>query len=176
MKLRALLAGVLLLCAGTAAAQKVSLSGSLGNKALLMIDGTPRTLGVGEAAKGVKLLGVNGSEALVEVGGQRITLRLGQAHANLGGAASAGTGSQIVLTAGSGGHFVTQGSINGRAVSVIAATAASAKRPTAPSSRTASRWTRCASATCKSTTSRPPCCPPAWNRCCSETVFSRAFR
>ena len=122
--LGALIGSVLMLCAGAAQSQKVSLSGSLGSKALLMIDGTPRTLAVGETAKGVKLLGVNGGEALVEVAGQRVTLQLGQAHANLGGATSAGAGSQIVLTAGSGGHFVTQGSINGRAVSFIVDTGA----------------------------------------------------
>ena len=121
---RALLAGALLACAGAASAQKVSLSGSLGAKALLMIDGTPRTLAVGQTVQGVKLLGVSGSDAVVEVGGRRVTLQLGQAHANLGGAASAGAGSQIVLTAGSGGHFVTQGSINGRAVSFIVDTGA----------------------------------------------------
>lgn len=123
-RLRALLGGVLLVCAGAAAAQKVSLSGSLGSKALLMIDGTPRTLAVGQTVQGVKLLGVTGSDAVIEVSGQRITLQLGQAHANLGGAASAGSGSQIVLTAGSGGHFVTQGSINGKAVSFIVDTGA----------------------------------------------------
>jgi aspartyl protease family protein len=53
-----------------------------------------------------------------------VTLQLGQAQVNLGGAASAGSGSQIVLTAGSGGHFVTQGSINGKAVSFIVDTGA----------------------------------------------------
>jgi aspartyl protease family protein len=121
---RALLAALLLACAGAAVAQKVSLSGSLGQKALLMIDGTPRTLAVGQTVQGVKLLSVSGSDAMIEVGGQRVTLQLGQSQANLGGAASAGTGSQIVLTAGSGGHFITEGSINGRAVSFIVDTGA----------------------------------------------------
>ena len=113
-----------LLCAGGAAAQSVSLGGSLGDKALLMIDGAPRTLAVGQTFQGVKLVGVTGSEAMVEFGGQRVTLRLGQAQVNLGGTASAGTGSQIVLSAGSGGHFVTQGSINGKAVSFLVDTGA----------------------------------------------------
>lgn len=122
---RALLTAALWLgCAGVATAQKVSLSGSLGSKALLMIDGTPRTLAVGQTVQGVKLLSVSGSDAVVELGGQRVTLQLGQAQANLGGTASAGTGSQIVLTAGSGGHFITEGSINGRAVSFIVDTGA----------------------------------------------------
>ena len=127
MRARAAIAG--LACAGllaTAAvlAQTVSLSGSLGGKALLMIDGAPRTLAVGQTVQGVKLLGVTGSDAVVDVGGRRVTLQLGQAQVNLGGAASAGSGSQIVLTAGSGGHFVTQGSINGKVVSFLVDTGA----------------------------------------------------
>ena len=113
-----------LVCAGGAVAQSVSLSGSLGDKALLVIDGAPRTLAVGQTLQGVKLVGVTGSEAVVEFGGQRVTLRLGQAQVNLGGTASAATGSQIVLSAGSGGHFVTQGSINGKAVSFLVDTGA----------------------------------------------------
>ncbi len=113
-----------LLAAGATLAQTVSLSGSLGGKALLMIDGAPRTLAVGQTVQGVKLLGVTGSDAVVDVGGRRVTLQLGQAQVNLGGAASAGSGSQIVLTAGSGGHFVTQGSINGKVVSFLVDTGA----------------------------------------------------
>ena len=113
-----------MLWAGTSLAQTVSLSGSLGGKALLMIDGAPRTLTVGQTVQGVKLLGVTGSDAVVDVGGRRVTLQLGQAQVNLGGAASAGSGSQIVLTAGSGGHFVTQGSINGKVVSFLVDTGA----------------------------------------------------
>ena len=127
MRARAAIAG--LACAGllaTAAvlAQTVSLSGSLGGKALLMIDGAPRTVAVGRTVQGVKLIGVSGSDAVVDVGGRRVTLQLGQAQVNLGGAASAGSGSQIVLTAGSGGHFVTQGSINGKVVSFLVDTGA----------------------------------------------------
>jgi aspartyl protease family protein len=123
MRRRAVVAAALL-GAGLAAAQTVSLSGSLGDKALLLIDGTPRTLAVGQSAHGVRLVGVGGGEAVVEVGGRRVTLRLGQAQVNLGGAASAGSGSQIVLTAGSGGHFVTHGSINGKSVRFVVDTGA----------------------------------------------------
>ncbi len=127
MRARAAIAGLAclgLLAAAAALAQTVSLSGSLGGKALLMIDGAPRTVGVGQTVQGVKLVGVTGSDAVVDVGGRRVTLQLGQAQVNLGGVASAGSGSQIVLTAGSGGHFVTQGSINGKAVSFIVDTGA----------------------------------------------------
>jgi len=106
------------------AAQNVSLSGSLGDKALLIIDGTPRTVTTGATVQGVKLLSVSGAEAVVEVAGKRVPLRLGAAQVNLGGAASDGSGAQIVLTAGKGGHFVTNGSINGKTVQFLVDTGA----------------------------------------------------
>ena len=105
-------------------AQSVSLSGSLGDKALLVIDGKPRTVAAGSTVQGVKLLSVSGSDAVVEVGGKRVTLALGGAQVNLGGTGSDAGGSQIVMTAGLGGHFVSGGSINGKAVSFIVDTGA----------------------------------------------------
>ncbi len=107
-----------------ALAQSVSLSGSLGDKALLLIDGKPRMVSVGSTVQGVTLRSVNGSDAVVEVGGKRVALVLGGAQANLGGGGSDGTGSQIVLTAGLGGHFTTGGSINGKAVNFLVDTGA----------------------------------------------------
>jgi len=113
-----------LLFAGAAAAQNVSLSGSLGDKALLMIDGTPRTVATGATVQGVKLVSVSAAGAVVEVGGKRVNLAHGGAQVNLGGANSDGGGSRIVLAAGSGGHFFTQGSINGRSVRFLVDTGA----------------------------------------------------
>lgn len=119
------LVGPCLALAGLAAsAQTVTLSGSMGDKALLVIDGTPRTLALGATHHGVKLVGVSPNEAVVELQGKRVPLRLGGAPVNLGGAASEGSGSQIVLTAGPGGHFVTGGSINGQAVRFVVDTGA----------------------------------------------------
>ena len=106
------------------AAQSVSMSGSLGDKALLVIDGTPRTVAAGATLSGVKVIRVSSSETVVEVGGKRQTLALGGAQVNLGGAASAGSGTEIRLAAGPGGHFVTSGSINGRAVRFLVDTGA----------------------------------------------------
>ena len=122
--MRAALAVTIALLSSAAMAQSVSMSGSLGDKALLLIDGAPRTVAVGNTVSGVKVIRVTGSETVVEVGGKRQTLQLGGAQVNLGGAASAGGGTQIVLAAGSGGHFVTQGSINGRAVRFVVDTGA----------------------------------------------------
>jgi aspartyl protease family protein len=113
-----------LIVAVPARAQTVSMSGSLGDKALLVIDGAPYTVAAGSTAKGVKLISVTGSNALVEVQGKRIALALGGAPVHLGGAASDRTASQIVLSAGTGGHFLTTGSINGKPVTFMVDTGA----------------------------------------------------
>ena len=118
-------AALLWLLAGVASAQTVSMSGRLGDKALLMIDGSPRTVAVGSTVQGVKLVSVTGDAAVVELGGKRLSVPFGGAQVNLGGAASDGGGSRIVLTAGSGGHFLSAGAINGRAVEFMVDTGAS---------------------------------------------------
>ncbi|MFM8899382.1 MAG: TIGR02281 family clan AA aspartic protease [Burkholderiales bacterium] len=106
------------------AGTNVSLSGVMGDKALLVVNGAPKTLAVGGTHAGVKLLSVSTQDAVVEVNGKRLQLNLGGTHVNLGGGGSEGSGSRIVLTAGSGGHFVTQGSINGRSVRFLVDTGA----------------------------------------------------
>jgi aspartyl protease family protein len=120
----AVVAAVVTACAAAASAQTVSMGGSLGSKALLVINGKARNLAVGESVDGVKLLAVHGNDAVVEVQGKHVSLQLGGAPANLGGAASEGTGQQIKITAQSGGHFLTSGTINGRTVNFVVDTGA----------------------------------------------------
>ncbi|MBP6223575.1 MAG: retroviral-like aspartic protease family protein [Rhizobacter sp.] len=96
----------------------------MGDKALLVIDGTPRTLATGTSQSGVRLVSVNPGAAVIEVGGKRQTLTLGGSPVSLGGANSEGGGEQIVLTAGLGGHFITGGSINGKPVEFMVDTGA----------------------------------------------------
>ena len=124
MRVAVVLATITLLASAAAQAQSVSMAGSLGTRALLVIDGKPRQVAVGTTVEGVKLLAVSNNDALVEVNGQRVALQLGGSPANLGGAASAGTGDKIVLTSVSGGHFVTSGTVNGSAVRFIVDTGA----------------------------------------------------
>ncbi len=124
------LAWVLLLPAGSQA-QSVALQGMLGNRALLIVDGgTPRSVAPGDTHQGVKVLSTAGDEAVVEIGGKRHTLRVGDAPASVGGssgaAGSGARGRRIVLTAGSGGHFVAQGAINGQAAQFMVDTGATA--------------------------------------------------
>jgi aspartyl protease family protein len=105
-------------------AQTVSMSGSLGDKALLLIDGKPRTVTAGSTVQGVKLLSVTSSGAVVEVGGNRVNLSMGGAQVNLGSTPSEGGGSQIVIPASNGGHFVAAGAINGVSVNFLVDTGA----------------------------------------------------
>lgn len=125
-RLHSLLVGAALLPA-LAWAQNVSLHGTLGSKALLIIDGgPPRAMAPGESRQGVELLSARGDEAVVRVGGERLTLRVGESPVRVGSASTAGGGSgSVALTADARGHFFTQGSINNRPVQFLVDTGAS---------------------------------------------------
>ena len=119
------------LATGTAAlSQTVGLSGMLGGKALIIVDAAaPKSVAVGDAYKGVRIVSTEGDHATVEIAGRRHTLRVGDAPASVGNpggnAADGGAGgSRVVLTAGSGGHFLTPGQINGRTVQFMVDTGA----------------------------------------------------
>jgi len=98
----------------------------LGTKALLIVNGgAPKTVGAGDTHHGVKVVSTSGDQAVVEIDGKRHTLRVGEAPASVGGTGGTATrGSRIVLSAASGGHFLTQGAINGRAVQFMVDTGA----------------------------------------------------
>ena len=114
------------LLAGSAAhAQSVALAGMLGNKALLVVNGTaPKTVAAGETHEGVKVISAGGDQAVVEQNGKRNILRIGEAPVNVGASKSGGKGNRIVLVAGTGGHFMTAGQINGKAVQFMVDTGA----------------------------------------------------
>ncbi|MDR0275225.1 MAG: TIGR02281 family clan AA aspartic protease [Burkholderiaceae bacterium] len=117
---------VLLCAAGAAgAAQSVTLQGTLGSKALLIVDNAPpQVVSPGESVGAVKLISASGEQAVVEIGGARHTLRVGEAPVNVGGALTSG-GDTVVLTADTRGHFITQGSINNRPAQFMVDTGAS---------------------------------------------------
>ncbi len=125
--MRSALACLALLAAtGGASAQSVALQGMLGSKALLIVDGgAPRSVAPGDTHQGVKVVSTAGDQAVVEIGGKRHTLRVGDVPASVGSSGGAGPrGHKVVLTAGTGGHFLTQGAINGRAVQFLVDTGA----------------------------------------------------
>ena len=121
----AVLATGLLACAA-GWAQTVALQGMLGSSALLIVDGgAPKAVAVGSAHQGVKVVSTAGDQAVVEIGGRRHTLRVGEAPASVGGTGGAAPRSnRVVLTAGSGGHFMTQGLVNGQAARFMVDTGA----------------------------------------------------
>ena len=116
-----------LLCAATSAAfaESVALAGMLGNKALLVVNGSaPKTVAAGETHQGIKVLSTTADQAVIEQAGKRVILRVGDAPVSTGGGSSISRGTRIVLTAGSGGHFVTAGQINGKSVQFMVDTGA----------------------------------------------------
>lgn len=122
----ALSAVACLAAAHAAPAQTVTFAGSMGAKALLVIDGQPHTLAVGQSANGVTLLQLADGQARVQRGSDVALLRLGAAPARLAGTpAAAAADNVIVLAAGLGGHFTTTGAINGRPVQFMVDTGAS---------------------------------------------------
>ena len=122
---RAAAAALLLLAlAGAAQAQLVVLSGRMGERALLVVDGQPYTVAVGQTVAGVKLLRWEGDVAQVERGGRSYPMRVGETPVLLGVAPPRSAAREIVLTAGSGGHFTAAGSINGKQVRFMVDTGA----------------------------------------------------
>ncbi|HEX5686260.1 MAG TPA: retropepsin-like aspartic protease [Ideonella sp.] len=108
-----------------ARAQSVLLSGTLGSsKALLVIDGQMRTVAIGQTVGGVTLRSIGTDEAVVLIGGKPFSVRLGASPVSLGGGGSGGGGSAIVLPAGPGGHFMANGSINGKSANFMVDTGA----------------------------------------------------
>lgn len=124
----ALVALALLLSAtlcSQARAQAVNLSGMLGGKALLIVDGSePKVVAPGESFRGVRVLSTQGQHAVIDIAGQRQTLRIGEAPISVGKPAAASSGARIVLSADSGGHFVAQGLVNARPVQFMVDTGA----------------------------------------------------
>lgn len=115
-----------LLFSSTAHAQSVALAGMLGNKALLVVNGAPpKSVAAGETHMNVKVISASGDQAVLELNGKRHTLRVGDAPVSVGaGSGGGGKGNRIVLSAGTGGHFMTPGQINGRAVQFMVDTGA----------------------------------------------------
>ena len=125
--MKALVVAVQLLAvtAGAHAASSVMLTGTIGSRAILIVNGAPpKTVAVGETFQGVKLVSLQAEQAVVEIEGKRVNLRMDTPVSIGGGGGSGAGGSRIVLPADSRGHFMTQGAINGRPVTFMLDTGA----------------------------------------------------
>ncbi len=107
-------------------AQAVALTGMLGDKALLVVDGgAPKSVATGDTHLGVKVVSTLANTAVVEVAGSRQTLRVGDSPISVKGKPGTSENSKIILQVGSNGHFVSAGQINGRMVQFMVDTGAS---------------------------------------------------
>ncbi|KQW56452.1 TIGR02281 family clan AA aspartic protease [Variovorax sp. Root411] len=125
MKALVVAAQLLAAAAVAHAAGSVTLTGSIGSRAILIVNGNPpKTVAVGESYQGVKLVSLQAEQAVVELDGKRVNLRMDTPVSIGGGGSMGGGGSRVVLSADSRGHFMTQGAINGRPVTFMLDTGA----------------------------------------------------
>jgi len=124
LSLLILLSVSLLLLAHTASANtRVNIVGLFSNKAVMIInDGKPKTLSVGQSVDGVKLIAADSSSATLLIEGKTTLLGMGQAASV--GETSANNNPSVTLYASAGGHFVSECKINGAALKFLIDTGA----------------------------------------------------
>lgn len=97
----------------------------MGSRALLIIDrAAPKALAAGQTHQGVKVIDTQTDLAVIEIDGARRTLRIGEVPVSVVGMGPNASGKRIVIPAGSGGHYLTQGQINGKAAQMLVDTGA----------------------------------------------------
>jgi aspartyl protease family protein len=122
----AALAALGLLGCAAAWAQSVALTGVMGERALLVIDGAaPQVVAAGESRQGVTLVSTDGDTAIVELSGHRQTLRVGENPVSVGSRGGGSAGTRVTLHAGTGGHFMGTGQFNGVTLPFVVDTGAS---------------------------------------------------
>lgn len=105
-------------------AQSVAMTGAMGSKVLLIINGgPPKALSANESHQGVQVVHIDGDSATIEVQGQRQILRMGSSPVSVGPGLSSGR--KVVLRADSRGHFRENGFINNKPMQYMVDTGAS---------------------------------------------------
>jgi aspartyl protease family protein len=110
-----IIALLLWLACGAAAAAEVALIGVIGDKAVVLAldGGDPKTVKVGQKWNGITVLSVEGERATVDIEGAKRVLQQGQHYRR---SAPSSDRSQVTLAAGPGGHFFGEGAINGNPI------------------------------------------------------------
>ena len=108
-----IIALLVFLYAGAAAAADVALIGVIGDKAaVIAVDGgDPKTVKVGQTWQGISVIEVERGQATVEIDGKQRVLKIGQHYRS--SAAAAGGRGKVTLAADSRGMFHADGAING---------------------------------------------------------------
>ncbi|MEK6246072.1 MAG: TIGR02281 family clan AA aspartic protease [Pseudomonadota bacterium] len=116
---------LLLLASLTAPAAEVTLVGVFGDKAaILSIDGgAPKTVKIGQKLGDLTVTAVEKDRATIQIEGKRRVLVRGQTYSSSG---ASSTAQSVTLSAGAGGHFMTDGQINGGAIRFLVDTGATA--------------------------------------------------
>jgi len=111
--------------AGAALAADISVIGVFqGRGAVLVIDnGAPQNVRIGQKAGGVTLISVDRTGAVIEEGGRRRTLGIGQ-HITSAPAGAGGRAPQVTLAANGRGQFITESTVNGASIQFLVDTGA----------------------------------------------------
>ncbi|MEW6689212.1 MAG: TIGR02281 family clan AA aspartic protease [Pseudomonadota bacterium] len=106
-----------------ALASEVSFVGPIGDKAAVLVigNGPPKTVKVGQTFGGVTVISVEKERATVEVEGKRRVLVRGQTWST---SPSGSDRQSVTLAAGAGGHYFTEGLVNGGSIRFIVDTGA----------------------------------------------------
>jgi aspartyl protease family protein len=120
-----IIALLLFLACGAAAAADVALIGLIGGKAaVLAVDGgDPKTVKVGQKWNGITVLSVERDRATVDIDGRRRVLMHGPHYR---AAEASSDRAEITLAADDRGHFLGDGAVNGQAVRFLVDTGATA--------------------------------------------------
>lgn len=117
---------------GTHAGTSVGISGTLGDKVLISVNGAPaRVVATGQQHDGVRVIEVRGDRVTVEVNGERRTLTVGLGdaftarHAPVDTTQAANGRAGVTLTADAHGQFSAQVQINGVDATFLVDTGAS---------------------------------------------------
>jgi aspartyl protease family protein len=95
-----------------------------GRGAVLVIDnGSPQNVRVGQKVGGITLISVDKAGAVVEDGGRRRTIGIGQ-HVTSAQSATGGRAPQVTLAANSRGQFITESTVNGAPIRFLVDTGA----------------------------------------------------
>ncbi len=102
---------------------KVNIVGLFNGKAVVIInDGKPKTLSVGQVSDGVKLLAADSKVATLQIEGKTKQLGMGQAVSL--GESSSGASPSVTLYANTQGHFISECQINGASLKFLLDTGA----------------------------------------------------